>query len=350
MIAQAFSPERTFSMKHTAFSYVKLTLASMLVLLAGCACAWRLMKIQIVESDTYTAKRISTQKYTQTISATRGEIVDSSGKAIIENKVGYNVIIEPDTFPEDNAKGNQVLLSLTSILDENSVEWSTSLPISDTQPYTFTDDENAVSKLKENLKMNVYATADNCMDKLKSDYDIDDSYTPEQQRILAGIRYEMQLRGFSLSNRFTLAEDVPLNVVTELKERGVTLPGMDIVEEALRSVAQGDVVPHEIGTVGPIYAEEYEKLKSEGYALDDTVGKSGIERAMESTLRGTDGIKEITVENGVVVSSDMKTPVEAGKTVQLTVNSDYQRELQNILDGFINNFDSLRDSKTERWD
>ena len=92
-------------MKHTAFSYVKLTLASMLVLLAGCACAWRLMKIQIVESDTYTAKRISTQKYTQTISATRGEIVDSSGKAIIENKVGYNVIIEPDTFPEDNAKG-----------------------------------------------------------------------------------------------------------------------------------------------------------------------------------------------------------------------------------------------------
>ena len=228
-------------MKHTAFSYVKLTLASMLVLLAGCACAWRLMKIQIVESDTYTAKRISTQKYTQTISATRGEIVDSSGKAIIENKVGYNVIIEPDTFPEDNAKGNQVLLSLTSILDENSVEWSTSLPISDTQPYTFTDDENAVSKLKENLKMNVYATADNCMDKLKSDYDIDDSYTPEQQRILAGIRYEMQLRGFSLSNRFTLAEDVPLNVVTELKERGVTLPGMDIVEEALRSVAQGDV-------------------------------------------------------------------------------------------------------------
>ena len=36
------------------------------------------------------------------------------------------------------------------------------------------------------------------------------------------------------------------------------------------------------------------------------------------------------MENGVVVSSDMKTPVEAGKTVQLTVNSDYQRELQNL--------------------
>ena len=39
-------------MKHTAFSYVKLTLASMLVLRAGGACAWRRMKIQNVESDT----------------------------------------------------------------------------------------------------------------------------------------------------------------------------------------------------------------------------------------------------------------------------------------------------------
>ncbi|MFR4476038.1 MAG: hypothetical protein ACLT3Y_01585 [Ruminococcus callidus] len=68
-------------------------------------------------------KAVSTQEYTQTISATRGEIVDSSGKAIIENKVGYNVIIEPDTFPEDNAKGNQMLLSLVNILDENGVEW-----------------------------------------------------------------------------------------------------------------------------------------------------------------------------------------------------------------------------------
>ncbi|MFR0856085.1 peptidoglycan D,D-transpeptidase FtsI family protein [Ruminococcus sp.] len=335
-------------MKRSASSYIKLSLASALVLVSCCLCSWRLMKIQVVESETYSQTKTSTQTYSQTIQATRGEIVDSSGKPIIENKVGYSLIIEPDTFPEDNTEGNQVLLSLTKILDENQVTYTTSLPISETQPYAFTEDEDAVAKLKKTLNMNVYATAENCMDQIQKEYEIDDNYTPEQQRLLAGIRYEMQLRGFSLSNRFTLAEDVPLDTVTEIKERGVTLPGVDIVEEAIRSVAQGDVVPHEIGTVGPIYAEEYDELKSKGYDLDDVVGKSGIEKAMESTLRGTDGIKEITVENGVVVSSDMKTPVEAGKTVQLTVNSDYQRELQNILDGFINNFDSLRDSKTEQ--
>lgn len=337
-------------MKRTASSYVKLSLASLLVLVSCCLCAWRLMKIQIVESETYTAKNVSTQKYTQTISATRGEIVDSEGNSIIENKVGYNVIIEPDTFPEDNTEGNHILLSLTEILDENGEEWSTSLPVSETQPYTFTNDEDAVEKLKENLNMNVYATAEDCMYQLMKEYDIDDFYTPEQQRTLAGIRYEMQLRGFSLSNRFTLAKDVSIETVTELKERGVTLRGMDIVEEAIRSVAQGDIVTHEIGTVGPIYAEEYETLKEEGYDLDDTVGKSGIERAMESTLRGSDGIKEITVQNGQVISSEITTPVTAGSTVQLTVNSDFQRELQKILDDFIANFDNLRDEKTKDLD
>ena len=334
-------------MKHTASSYVKLSLASLLVLASCCLCAWRLMKIQVVESERYSIQHVTTQKYTQTIQATRGEIVDSEGTPIIENKVGYDVIIEPDTFPEDNAKGNQILLSIADILQKHQVQWSSSLPISQTKPYTFTGDDDAVAELKENLKLNVYATAENCMDKLVADYDISDSYSQEEQRILAGIRYEMQLRSFSLSNRFLLAEDVPLETVTELKERGITLSGMDITEEAVRSVAQGNVVPHEIGTVGPIYATEYEELKSKGYNLDDVVGKSGIEQAMESELRGTDGIKTITVENGKVVSSDITKPVQSGHTVQLTVNSKFQGKLQEILDSFIGNFDSLRDDRTE---
>lgn len=333
-------------MKRTASSYVKLTLASTLVLTSCCLCAWRLIKIQVVENETYAKSSVSTQTYQQMISATRGEIVDSEGNAIIENKVGYNIVIEPDVFPEDNAEGNQVLLNMLEIMEEEGTEWNSSLPISETTPYTFTEDDDAVESLKENLNLNVYATVENCMDKLIEDYDIDTSYSQQEQYELAAIRYEMQLCGFSLSNRFTLAEDVPLATVMALKEKGVTMPGMDIVEEPIRSIAQGDIIPHEIGTVGSIYAEEYEELQAEGYDLDDIIGKSGIERAFDLTLRGSDGVKEITVENGEIVSSEITTPVEAGNTVQLTVSSDYQRELQTILENFIANFDNLRDDKT----
>lgn len=337
-------------MKRSVSSYIKFILVCCLVFAACFLCAWRLMRIQVVDSETYSSPDATALTYTQSIGATRGEIVDSEGRAIIENKVGYSVVIEPDTFPEDNARGNAALLRIVTVLNEQKEEWSTSLPISETTPYVFTmnTDEDAVVKLKKNINVNVYATADDCMAKLIEDYDIDTTlYSPSEQRLLAGLRYEMLLRNFSLNSRFTICEDVDLDTVMALKEQAVTMPGMDIVEEAIREVAQADVIPHEIGTVGPIYAEEYEALSAQGYDLDDIVGKSGIERAMDLTLRGTDGIKTITVVNGEVVSSEITTPVTAGSTIQLTVDSDFQRQLQSILEDFIDSFDSLRNSTTE---
>ena len=102
----------------------------------------------------------------------------------------------------------------------------------------------------------------------------------------------------------------------------------------MRKISEGDVLPHEIGSVGPIYAEEYEELKKKGYAMNDSVGKSGIESAMEDELRGEDGEKTITVVNGQVTSADVTKEPVGGKTVRLTVNSEYQRDVQDILENF----------------
>ena len=69
-------------MKHTASSYVKLSLASLLVLASCCLCAWRLMKIQVVESERYSIQHVTTQKYAQTIQATRGVIMNPKTGAV----------------------------------------------------------------------------------------------------------------------------------------------------------------------------------------------------------------------------------------------------------------------------
>lgn len=335
-------------MKKPISVYVKAAGATLLVLSSACLCGYRLMKIQIVDSNTYISQHYSTDTYTQTIAATRGEIVDCNGDPIVQNSVGYNIIIEPDSFPKDNTSGNEVLLQLLHLLADVDVTFEESLPISKTAPFTFTtDDQDTLDEIRTTLNLNLYATAENCMDRLIDEYEIADTYTEEEKRMIAGIRYEMQLRGFSMSNQFTLVKDIPLQIVTEIKERGLSLPGVNIIEDAIRTVTQGDVIPHEIGTVGPIYAEEYEELSKEGYDLDDTVGKSGIEQAMESELRGKDGTKTISVQNGTVVSSEVTVPVQAGHTVMLTVDSTFQKDLQNILGNFIKNFDQLRDAKTE---
>ncbi len=310
---------------------------AILVVIAVALGLIRLMTVQIVNGDTYLQQSEYTSVYTQSIKATRGQIVDSDGNAIIENKVGFNVIIDDTYFPSDNKEANEIIMQTVEILKEADREWNETLPITDTMPYEFEKNrESDVEKLKSLIGVNVYATAENCIDKLLDDYEISDTdYTPSEQRIIAGIRYEMKLRDFSLGNTFTLCEDIPIETVTKLKELGVKLKGINITEDAVRQIAVGDVIPHEIGTVGPIFAEEWDELKKKGYAMNDIVGKSGIEKALEDELRGEDGTRTITLTNGEVTSAEVTDEAKGGHTVKLTINSDYQRDLQDILVNFM---------------
>ena len=71
----------------------------------------------------------------------------------------------------------------------------------------------------------------------------------------------MMISDFSVYNRYTFAEDVPASLVATVKELSYQLAGVDISEETMRNYVSGTIAPHIIGTIGPIYAEEYEKLK-----------------------------------------------------------------------------------------
>ena len=306
-----------------------------LVLLAAALAVWRLMTLRIAEAGELTGKPSNQVVYSQVIPATRGEIVDAAGEPIVSNKIGYQLIIEKAYFPSDHAAGNEVLLRTANILREAGYEWNETMPVSDTQPYTFEDGRDSdVAAMKKMLNVNSYATAENCVDKLIADYEIADSYTPAQQRLIAGLRYEMLLRSFSMSNVFYFANDIDIDLVMRIKELRLTLKGVNIVEEATRDVVRGDVIPHEIGYVGPIYSrEEYQSLRDSGgdYSLSDKVGKTGLELALESQLRGKNGRREITVTNGDVSSVRVAEEPVGGETVQLTVNSGFQTGLQAIL-------------------
>lgn len=318
------------------------------VLVAAVGGSIKLMKVQVVDKNIYTKEAPYTYTVDQTIFATRGEIEDVTGTPIVANKLGFNVTIEKASFPSDNQKGNEVILRLAEFLLSEGYTYNDSLPVTTDAPFEYSDaTENEISRLKSTIRVNVYATAENCIDKLIDDYDISEEYTPRQQRIIAGIRYEMIMRDFSLSNVFTLCKDVSKDSVSKIKEMSLELPGVEIAEDAIRTNPVVDVIPHEIGTIGPIYAEEYDELRAQGYILSDYVGKSGIEKGMESYLRGKNGTREITVANSTVISSEITEPAVPGNTIRLTINNNFQRELQKTLEDFIKfvNEDPERDEE-----
>lgn len=321
---------------------IKSVVIVSLVLLTGILSAMRLMEIQIVGGNDIINpydNDIPSFTYTKDIKATRGEIVDYSGNTIIANKTRTDIVLQKAFFPNELQKGNSILLNAYKELEKCGFLFESSLPISMNKPYTFTDTES--SEVISKLNLNVYATAENCIDKLISDYEIDSKYSDEEKRIIAGMRYEMLVKDFSYSIDLILAEDVDVNTVVKMKELSNILKGINAVEAADREIILGDILPHEIGTVGPIYAEEYEELKDNGYALNDVLGKHGIELAMEAELRGTNGSQKITVQGDRISEVDTIEKALTGSTVKLTVNGTYQRKLQGILDNFIANFQNI---------
>ena len=314
-------------------------------------CVIDLMKIQIVDGAEYLEKTLTTRMATQVISSPRGEIVDRDGDEIVSNKTGFHVVVEKAFFPSDDKEINRVINGIAKILSEDGVAWIDTLPITAEQPYEYLEARDTdVVKLKKNIGVQHYATADDCIAELYKSYEIDESYTEREKRIIAGVRYEMFIRSFSLSNRYTFAEDIPMDTVVRLKEASYTLDGMDIIEEAIRIYAAGDVAPHLIGTVGAIDADEYAENKEKGYALNDVIGKSGIEKAMEAELRGDKGTRTLELLNGAVVSDTVTEEAVPGNTIQLTLDIDYQRDVQEILENHIlwlNNQTSSKAKGTE---
>ncbi len=298
--------------------------------------AVRMMKIQLVDGSSYLASSLSPSSAEQVINAPRGEITDSGGEYLVSNKTGYNPVIEKAFFPSDNEEGNRIILTVAQVLEEENVSWEDALPITDNAPFEFLADREAdIARLRKNIGVQVYGTAEECIIAMTDRYEISDKYTDREKRIIAGVRYTMLIRDFSVANRYTFAEDIPMSAVVRIKELTDTLDGVDIAQEAVRVNNAGDVVPHLLGTVGAISAEEYDELKNSGYALNDTLGKGGIEKAMESVLRGEKGVRTIETYNGSVVSDTITKEAVPGNSIQLTIDSEYQRTVQTILENHI---------------
>ncbi|MCQ4950940.1 hypothetical protein NE646_15075, partial [Bittarella massiliensis] len=84
--------------------------------------------------------------------------------------------------------------------------------------------EATIAKVKRQNNLNVYATAENVKDKLIDTYDLQE-YDRATARKIAGVRYEMEERGYSNGTPYTFAEDVSMTTDTMVQEKNVTYPG-----------------------------------------------------------------------------------------------------------------------------
>ena len=308
----------------------------------------RLIFLQLVNGDDFKAKATNTTDYNFTVTAARGDIVDSAGRRIATTATSYNVVLNKLLMGDRDL--DAMLQQIVELLRENGESWNDTLLIG--QPdaagrYAFTDDDSSASDqkqladMKETLGLQQYATANDVMEMLVEKNELQ-GFSLEWQRVLAGIHYEMDRQAFSNVNNFVMAENVSAATVATIKEHSLQLPGVEIVETSARSYDQSDIIPAVLGRVGKITAEKWKvtdsngqvtyPLREKGYNMNDVLGISGLESVYEDELRGKDGVETITRNSdGVIVDTRLTTVPEPGHTVQLTIDSNFQRAVDKAL-------------------
>ena len=123
----------------------------------------------------------------------------------------------------------------------------------------------------------------------------------------------------------SVADNVPYEQYAAITVRLPELPGVAASRGFTRFYPGGSTVGQLVGYVGPASAAEYEKENKNPLLLIPGVkiGKSGLEKTLESTLRGEPGGQRVEVTaKGKLVKELEPKPDRSGGTVQLTIDSD----------------------------
>ncbi len=304
-----------------------ITVLSVLLCISMLALSFRGYFLQMSNKEFADKNDGAASVLTTVLKAPRGEILDCYGRQIAINRDGYNIVFNK-AYVKENL--NNVILKLVNLLEENGVEYADELPISKTEPYTYIEDGDK-DKLLKKLELAHYATPQNCIAEMTEKYDLK-NYSDSDKRKILGIRYSMDINDFSVSYPFTLAEDIPSELMLKISESAFLLSGVTVDVVPVRQYLDTSLAVNLIGTVGPIFKEDWEEYREKGYSYNDKVGKSGIEAWGEEYLRGTDGEMTYRLDaEGKIISKEVTVEPIAGKTVMLTLDKNMQRVAQDSL-------------------
>jgi penicillin-binding protein 2 len=128
--------------------------------------------------------------------------------------------------------------------------------------------------------------------------------------------------------------DASPETIARLEEHRAVLPGLVIQSEPKRLYPAGKAVAHLVGYVAEVTESDLTAGRFPGADLGTIVGKAGLERTYDDTLRGADGVRYIEVNaHGRLVREDAGSaalPPTPGKALVTTIDLELQRYIDSI--------------------
>ncbi|MBQ8431504.1 MAG: hypothetical protein IJX28_01335 [Clostridia bacterium] len=314
----------------------------------------RLFYIQIAQRQNSYESGTTTRLVT--VCAVRGEIYDRNGNPLVKNRYTYDLILSYATFsasPLNEANKTALfLLEECAKEDKHSEQY---FPFAGQYPYySFTEEVSGgdsipyyrLQRVLKEIGLEKDATAAEIRDYYVTTYQLlatDENgarlFSDDQVDLLLRLRYDMDAVQFSPSNDYVFATDVSMELMTRVKEPSPV--GVELKVQAERIYCYPGYASHVLGTVGPIYSEEWDYYNEQGYQMNAIVGKTGCEAAFEEYLRGSDGVLLIEEDAaGNVIRTTVKKAPVAGSDVYLTIDIHLQIAAE---DGLKENVDYVVD-------
>lgn len=336
-----------------------IALFLILAALSGISAAG-LYSLQIINGEQYRLQAERHLTSTSIVSAARGEILDRYGRPLITNESVYSIRFDYAYWDLKNQ--NDILLQLVQLVISAGVPVPMELPISRQAPYTFTcsvkdkaytrlvdfidgkNGKNNALGLKEAYGVTEAKDLDaaSVLAVLKEYYGVRDTYSEDNARWIVEQRYRMSIAGFSRNNPFIFAENVPISLIAEIKERHNLFRGVNVETSTVRKY-ETNYAAQILGRTGIIYEEEWDTYKEKGYSMNDIVGKSGIERSMEEHLRGKSGSRLIDTDVTGEITGSLETAApRAGDNIVLTLDIELQKVAEESLARVLSGIETAR--------
>ena len=275
-------------------------------------------------------------KRTVTVSGMRGEIYDCKGRLLVGNSTSYDLLYEYGAMPYTYAEINRALLDTLAALETTgngdklcddyfpiegiypNVTYISAISDTDSNEYYY------LSRVLNTLELDADTTAKELAEYYIDRYRLSEKlYSQSEIKSLMRLWYEMNRKDFGPFQSYTVAENVSIELVTYIQEKGIE--GVTFKTVAQRVYAYPGVASHILGRVGKITAEDAEYYSELGYPMDAYVGNSGCELAFEAILHGQDGKMVIEYDDyGNVIDTYYETEPVSGNDVWLTIDIELQ--------------------------
>ncbi|WZL71582.1 penicillin-binding transpeptidase domain-containing protein [Clostridiaceae bacterium 35-E11] len=206
----------------------------------------------------------------------------------------------------------------------------------------------------EGYNLNKELNAEEAFQALKEKFQISGNYSKEDIRNILLIRNQLREQGYRQYQPVKIALNVSSKTVTEIEERSMELPGINIEVEPIRYYPNDRLVSHVIGYLGKMSESDKDRLIQEldyspndlsnneknqilvnelGYLSNDLIGKDGLERTFEKDLKGKDGARYVEVDvYGRLINVLREEKPEKGKTIYLSIDAKLQKIAEDALE------------------